>query len=42
MPSMNFVKNRQRGQAGGDTFLQMHNFIENGSIQICATKKCLT
>ena len=42
VPSMNFVKNRRRRQAGGDTFLQMHNFIENGSIQICATKKCLT
>ena len=42
VPSMNFVKNRRRGQAGGDTFLQMHNFIENGRIQICATKKCLT
>ena len=40
VPSMNFVKNKRGGQAGGDTFLQMHNFIEKGSLQICE-KKCL-
>ena len=38
---MNFVKNRRRGQAGVDTFLKTHNFVENGYLQICATKKCL-
>ena len=39
--SMNFVKNRRRGQAGVDTFLQMHNFVKRFCLQICATKKCL-
>ena len=39
--SMNFVKNRRRGQAGVDTFLQMHNFVKSFCLQICATKKCL-
>ena len=38
---MNFVKNRGRGQAGVDTFLQMHNFVKSFCLQICATKKCL-
>ena len=38
---MNFIKNRERGQAGVSTFFQKHNFLENGSLKICATKKCL-
>ena len=39
--AMNFVKNRERGQAGVCTFFQTHNFLENGSLKNCATKKCL-
>ena len=36
---MNFVNNKRGGQAGGDTFLQMRNFIEKGSLQIYQKKK---
>ena len=39
--SMNFVKNRRRGQAGDDTFLQMHIFVKSFCLHFCATKKCL-
>ena len=39
--SMNFVKNRGKGQGGVDTFLQIHNFVEKLYLQKCATKKCL-
>ena len=38
---MNLVKIRRRGQAGVDTILKTHNSVENGYLQICATKKCL-
>ena len=41
MPSVNSVKNTPRGPAGDDTFLVMHNFIENDNLKNCATKKCL-
>ena len=35
-----FVKSYEIGQGGVDTFLQIHNFTENGCLQIYATKKC--
>ena len=35
-----FVKSYKKGQGGVDTFLQIHNFAENGCLQIYATKKC--
>ena len=38
MPFVNFVKSRPRGHAGVGTYLVMHNFVENGSLQICITK----